>query len=110
MATLNGLSVYVNSTGVQILDQSLVTASRGFDLDVPDGVTQIGFAAMCESATQDWSVTVDDNELDWTSPDECPTKAIYSTIVDVAPFDVVAVQVGLDPDTFLALVTYVVTS
>ena len=107
MATLNGLSVYVNSTGVQILDQSLVTASRGYDVTVPDGVTQIGFAAMCETAAQDWSVTVDDNELDWTSPAECPTKAIYSTIVDVVDTNVVTVQVGLDPDTFLALVAYV---
>ena len=110
MAILNGLSVYVVNTGVQILDQSLITGSRGFDVTIPDGVTQIGFAAMCESASQDWTVSANDDQLDWTSPGECATKAVYSDIIDVSPGDTLAVQVGLDADTFLAIVTYAATS
>ena len=110
MATLNGLSVYVASTGVDIVDQTLVTGSRGFDVAIPDGVAQIGFAAMCESASQDWTVSANDDQLDWTSPGECATKAVYSDIIDVSPGDTVAVQVGLDGDTFLAIVMYAATS
>jgi len=108
MATLNGLSVYVASTGVQILDQSLVTGPRLFDVPVPDGVTQIGFVVMCESASQGWTVSADGNELGWTSPDTCPTKAVFSDIVDVPGSDdgTITVQVGLDDDSYLALVAY----
>ena len=110
MATLNGLSVYVASTGVQILDQTLVTGSRGYDVAVPDGVTQIAFAVMCESAGQNWTVSAGDTELIWTSPAECPTKAVYSDVLDVSGPDLVPVQVGLDDGTFLALVTYAAAS
>jgi len=110
MATLNGLSVYVASTGVQILDQTLVTGSRGYDVAVPDGVTHIGFAVMCESASQGWTVSAADTELSWTTPAECATKAVYSDIVDVTGSSTVPVQVGLDGDTFLALVTYAAAS
>ena len=109
MATLNGLSVYVASTGVQILDQSLVTGSRGYDVTVPDGVAQIGFAVMCESASQNWTDSAADTELSWTSPAECAAKAVYSDIIDVTGLSTVPVQVGLDGDTFLALVMYVAT-
>ena len=108
MATLNGLSVYVASTGRQVLNQSLITGPRLFDVPVPDGVTQIGFAVMCESASQDWTVSANGNELDWTSPDTCSSKAVFSGIVDVPGSDdgTVTVQVGLDDDSYLALVTY----
>jgi len=110
MATLNGLSVYVASTGVEILDQNLIAASRSYEVTIPDDVTQIAFAVMCQSVNQGWTVSVDDNELSWTSPDECPTRAIFSDLIDVAPSSVVTVQVGLDADTYLAIVTYSVNS
>ena len=110
MAILSSLSAYVASTGVEILDQNLIDASLPFEVTIPDDVTQIGFAAMCESVSQGWTVTVDENEVGWTSPDQCPTQAIFSQIVDVAPLSVVTVQVGLDSDSFLALVTYAANS